>query len=83
MIEIFDPFRDWDAAYVLGALSADDRRAFERHLAGCSACTSAVAELAGIPGMLSKIGTDAAVALASAPAVEYLHDARLEPDLVQ
>jgi hypothetical protein len=83
MIEIFDPFRDWDAAYVLGALSADDRRAFERHLAGCAACTSGVAELAGIPGMLSKIGVDAAVALVGAPAVEYLHDARLEPDLVQ
>ena len=83
MIEIFDPFRDWDAAYVLGALSADDRRAFERHLAGCATCTSGVAELAGIPGMLSKIGADAAVALVGVPAVEYLHDARLEPDLVQ
>ena len=83
MIEIYDPFRDWDAAYVLGALSAEDRRAFERHLVGCAMCTSAVAELAGIPGMLSKISADAAVALVGAPADESLHDAQLEPDLVQ
>ncbi len=27
-----DRFRDWDAAYVLGALDSEDRRAFERHL---------------------------------------------------
>lgn len=28
----------WDAAYVLGALSAADRREFEAHLAGCPEC---------------------------------------------
>ncbi|AZZ55873.1 zf-HC2 domain-containing protein [Rathayibacter iranicus] len=30
-----DSFRDWDAAYLLGSLSAADRRAFELHLRGC------------------------------------------------
>ncbi len=63
MNEPVDPFRDWDAAYVLGALDADDRRAFERHLPGCPACAAAVTELAGIPGILGKIDADTAVSL--------------------
>lgn len=83
MNETVDPFCDWDAAYVLGALSADDRRDFERHLARCPACAAAVAELAGIPGILTKIDAGAAVALSSAPNDEFLYDSRHEPDLVQ
>ena len=46
----------YDAApYVLGALSPDDRHAFEEHLAGCEACTAAVREFAGLPGLLSRL----------------------------
>ena len=41
-----DEFAEWDAAYVLGALSPSDRRAYERHLAECDACRAAVADLA-------------------------------------
>ena len=33
-----DEFSDWDAAYVAGLLSPDERRSFERHLAECPAC---------------------------------------------
>lgn len=44
-----------DGAYVLGALSPGDRREFERHLAGCADCTRAVAELAGLPGLLGRV----------------------------
>lgn len=43
----------WDAAYVLGSLSAADRREFEGHLAHCPACREAVAELSGVPALLS------------------------------
>jgi hypothetical protein len=50
-----DPFRDWDAAYVLGALSVDDRREYELHLSGCSACNARVSELAGMPGLLAAV----------------------------
>ena len=64
-----DPFRDSDAAYVLGALSADDRRAFERHLATCPACAAAVAELAGLPGILGALSRDEAEALLAVPAM--------------
>lgn len=45
----------WDAAYVLGSLSATDWREFEAHMAGCPACRQAVAELSGIPAMLSQL----------------------------
>jgi anti-sigma factor RsiW len=50
-----DPFAHHDAAYVLGALGPADRRAFEEHLAGCDACTRAVADLAGLPALLSQV----------------------------
>lgn len=50
-----EELRDWDAAYLLGSLSADDRRQYERHLAECELCASSVAELAGLPGLLGKV----------------------------
>jgi anti-sigma factor RsiW len=39
-------------AYVLGALDDDSARRVREHLATCSACAAAHAELAGIPGLL-------------------------------
>ncbi|WP_059010350.1 zf-HC2 domain-containing protein [Streptomyces specialis] len=47
-----DPFAMYDAAYVLGALSPQDRAAFEEHMRGCDTCARAVGELAGLPGLL-------------------------------
>lgn len=58
-----DRYAEWDAAYVLGALSPSDRRAYERHLAECAACRAAVAELAGMPGLLSTLTAGHAEAL--------------------
>lgn len=46
----------WDAAYVLGSLSPTDRREFEAHMADCPACREAVAELSGMPALLSQLG---------------------------
>ena len=48
-----DTYLTWDAAYVLGALSGEDRREYESHLAECARCRSAVGELGGMPGLLS------------------------------
>lgn len=63
-----DQYAEWDAAYVLGALGPSDRRAYERHLAECAACRAAVAELAGMPGLLSTLTAGHAEALvAEAP----------------
>jgi Putative zinc-finger len=48
----------WDGAYVIGSLSPADRREFEAHLDGCAACSRAVRDLAGLPGLLGRIGPD-------------------------
>ncbi|NIH79939.1 hypothetical protein FHX46_002469 [Amycolatopsis viridis] len=53
-----DEFVTYDAAYVLGALSPEDRSAFEEHLRTCDRCSRAVAELAGLPGLLSQVTAD-------------------------
>jgi hypothetical protein len=42
-------------AYVVGALSTTERLDFERHLADCDACSRAVRELAGLPGLLGRL----------------------------
>lgn len=51
-------FSHHDAAYVLGALSPEDRLAFERHLPGCDSCRRAVQELAGMPGLLAQVSSE-------------------------
>ncbi|WP_316296494.1 zf-HC2 domain-containing protein, partial [Clavibacter michiganensis] len=51
-----DDIHEWDAAYVLGSLSATDRALFEAHLEGCDACMRSLAELSGLPG-----GSDEAI----------------------
>jgi Putative zinc-finger len=48
-----DRYVTWDAAYVLGSLSRDDRREYEAHLATCERCRAAVAEISGIPALLA------------------------------
>ncbi|MBW6437719.1 zf-HC2 domain-containing protein [Actinoplanes hulinensis] len=47
-----------DAAYVLGALSPIERAAYERHLATCSFCREAVADLAQVPDMLDRLDAE-------------------------
>jgi hypothetical protein len=44
-----------DGAYVLGALSPSERAAYERHLATCSFCREAVADIAVLPGLLGRL----------------------------
>lgn len=58
-----DEFATWDAAYVLGALAPAERRAFEVHLRECDRCSEAVGELAGMPGILSRVPREQAEAL--------------------
>jgi anti-sigma-K factor RskA len=54
-----DPFEMFDGAYVLGALSDDDRRAYEAHLAECDACAASVRELSGLPQALALASPEA------------------------
>jgi hypothetical protein len=48
-----DDYTTWDAAYVLGALTPQERADFERHMATCPQCREAVRSLAGMPGLLA------------------------------
>src|SRR5215510_7100522 len=52
------PYELWDGAYVLGSLSPAERREFEAHLDGCRECSRAVRDLAGLPGLLGRIGPE-------------------------
>ena len=65
-----DPYAMWDAAYVLGSLSGNDRREFEAHLATCPRCREAVAELSGIPALLAQIDAEEVEAIDNPPADE-------------
>jgi hypothetical protein len=67
-----------DGSYVLGSLSPTERQAFEKHLPGCADCSRSVRELAGLPGLLSRVGADV---LLSPPVVEPVPDTLL-PALV-
>lgn len=69
-------YAEWDAAYVLGALSAADRAEFEAHLSHCAECRAAIAEVAPMPGLLSRVAPERAESLlratdAEAPAPEH------------
>jgi len=48
-----------DGAYLLGGLNPDERRAYEAHLASCVTCSTALSEVAGLPGLLSRLPADA------------------------
>lgn len=61
-------FEHDDGVYVLGALSPEDRVAFEKHLPGCATCANSVREIAGLPGLLSRV-----------PAARLDHDQRPMP----
>jgi hypothetical protein len=58
-----DDLAEWDAAYVLGALSLDERRTYEGYLAANPARAAELTELAGMPGILNALSRDEAVAL--------------------
>lgn len=61
-----DEYATWDAAYVLGALAPAERREYEEHLRVCERCAAAVGELAGMPGLLSRVPREHATALLEA-----------------
>jgi Putative zinc-finger len=58
-----DRYATWDAAYVLGSLSSNERREYQAHLETCPRCRSAVAELSGIPAVLAMLDLDDVQAL--------------------
>ena len=68
-------FADWDAAYVLGALSPADRRLFEEHLEQCDACRAALVDVAPTIGLLSRIAPERAQSMLAGPDPDDAPDA--------
>lgn len=58
-----DRYAEWDAAYVLGSLSASERHEYEEHLAVCDECSRSVADFAAMPGILGALPRDEALAM--------------------
>lgn len=83
MIEFDDQYKEWDAAYVLGALSHDERKEYEAHLMQCSNCSAALALLAGIPGFLGKIDSQTAINLMDGASADSVVDPREESIFIQ
>ncbi|MFE7796688.1 anti-sigma factor family protein [Nocardia sp. NPDC057440] len=75
MTDTAHDYTTWDAPYVLGSLTRTERREYEEHLTRCPACQAAVADLAGVPGMLALVDTETALAMIAAP-----EDAAPEPN---
>jgi hypothetical protein len=75
MNQNIDPFREWDAAYVLGSLGMDERRIYEGHLAICEECSASVNELVALPGILNKLTSESAVELLDRPLEESASEA--------
>lgn len=75
-----DRFADWDAAYILGRLGTVDRENYEAHLADCAVCLAAVAELAPLPGLLSRVPRERALSLLESSGVAGGIDPDEAPD---
>lgn len=78
-----DGYALWDAAYVLGSLSAGERREFETHMAHCPSCRRAVADLSGVPALLSQLDRDEVAAMnVAAPQDRYPATPEMLPSLL-
>ncbi|WP_432487672.1 anti-sigma factor [Kineococcus sp. SYSU DK018] len=78
-----DPFSLDAGAYVLGALPPAEREAFEEHLAGCAGCRGAVEDLAGLPGLLSRVPAEAVAAPDEGAAAPLRAPGTLLPQLLR
>ena len=58
-----DNFAEWDAAYVLGALSREERRSYEEYLAAHPDSAAGVSEFDALPGILAALSVEEALAL--------------------
>jgi len=60
---VIDDIAEWDAAYLLGALSRDDRHLYQIYLTENPARAAELTELAGLPGILNVLSRGEGLAL--------------------
>lgn len=77
-----DKYATWDGAYVLGSLPRADRREFETHMRGCTACRDAVAELSRMPALLSLVDYDEVAAIDNADHASVAPPVAVAPETV-
>ena len=61
--DVHQYYSEWDAAYVLGSLSRQERREYEAHLDTCELCRAATGRLVPLPGLLAKLDPAEAMAI--------------------
>lgn len=59
-----DNIAEWDAAYVLGVLSVDERRIYEDYLTANPQALTGLTDLAELPGILGALSREEALSLA-------------------
>ncbi|HEX5533182.1 MAG TPA: zf-HC2 domain-containing protein [Actinomycetales bacterium] len=67
-----------DAAFVLGALSDDERQAYTDHLRECSACRRSVTEFAPLPALLSRVPIDVVRSLDDSTETQDVDDTHVD-----
>lgn len=50
-----DKYSTYDAAYLIGALSPEERHDYEQHLLNCPECRAALGQITGVPGLLARV----------------------------
>lgn len=53
-----DMYSTYDAAYLLGALSPEERDEYEQHLLSCPDCRASLGRITGVPGLLAHVPVD-------------------------
>ena len=51
-------FSTYDAAYLIGALSPEERNQYEQHLLSCPDCRASLGRITGVPGLLARVPVD-------------------------
>lgn len=77
-----DRYSDYDAAYVMGALSPLERDAFERHLTTCDSCAGSVRSLGPVAALLGSLPDQELAAALGEPAADSIVPATLLPRLL-
>lgn len=75
-------FAEWDVAFVLGGLSASDRRRFETHLHECETCRASIVDVAPTIALLARVTPERADSLLDRSDGDDGPDVSRRPELI-